>query len=355
MQLVAKIHRWAGGLIGLLLALLGLTGALLVWKGAWIAWTVPGIDKTITTSPLELAGVTESLIGNSSQAPNYIIFANHDVAVHTINTGSKSGYYAKSDGTVLASWDSIWGRLETFLFDIHHYFLIGDPGKTMTGIAGLLGVGFVVTGLILWWSMRKTFKFRLWPTRMTRPSIIRQHRDLGVVLAPLLFLTMLTGVMMTLQPVAALILLPFSSPAEMRAANARPEVKAGSAENADWRKIMTVAQQRFPDAHIRLASLPRKTGDPITIRMKQFDEWHSNGRTMVWFDGETGEVLGTVDALKLPQGSMIYNLVYPLHAAKIGGLVYKIAQTLTGLALTLLGSLAVWSFWFRRPKTRKPD
>jgi len=36
------------------------------------------------------------------------------------------------------------------------------------------------------------------------------------------------------------------------------------------------------------------------------------------------------------------------HAAKVGGFGWEIAMTLSGLALTLLGSLAVWSFWFRR-------
>ena len=36
MKLLDTLHRWTGGLIGLLLALLGLTGTILLHKEAWI-------------------------------------------------------------------------------------------------------------------------------------------------------------------------------------------------------------------------------------------------------------------------------------------------------------------------------
>ena len=44
-------------------------------------------------------------------------------------------------------------------------------------------------------------------------------------------------------------------------------------------------------------------------------------------------------------------------AGKAGGLVWKLAMTLSGFGLTLLGSLAVWSFWIRRVihrRSRRP-
>lgn len=40
MKWLDLLHRWTGGVIGVVLALLGLTGCLLVWKTAWIM--VPG-------------------------------------------------------------------------------------------------------------------------------------------------------------------------------------------------------------------------------------------------------------------------------------------------------------------------
>jgi uncharacterized iron-regulated membrane protein len=56
------------------------------------------------------------------------------------------------------------------------------------------------------------------------------------------------------------------------------------------------------------------------------------------------------DAFQLPAGSRLFNTVYPLHAASIGGLPYKLAMTFAGLGLSLLGSLAVWTFWSGHPR-----
>ena len=71
----------------------------------------------------------------------------------------------------------------------------------MIGIAGLAAILFVITGTILWWRTRRTFKFRLWPKRLSRPMIVMQHRDLGIVMAPLAAaLGLVTGTILIFKP-----------------------------------------------------------------------------------------------------------------------------------------------------------
>lgn len=60
------------------------------------------------------------------------------------------------------------------------------------------------------------------------------------------------------------------------------------------------------------------------------------------------------DALSMPAGQQAFMKVYPLHAAKVGGLAYRLLMTLSGLGMALLGTLAVWSFWFKRPRKVAP-
>jgi uncharacterized iron-regulated membrane protein len=63
------------------------------------------------------------------------------------------------------------------------------------------------------------------------------------------------------------------------------------------------------------------------------------------------------DAQALPLGSRIANADFPLHAAKVGGLAYRLVMTVSGLTLALLGSLAVVTFWGNpsgAPKRRRP-
>ena len=117
--------------------------------------------------------------------------------------------------------------------------------------------------------------------------------------------------------------------------------------------MLTEGRRRFPDAEFRILSLPRKDGDPIGLRMKQPAEWLPNGRTTMAFDAATGEVLGARDALKLAPGAQAFNMAFPIHASKVGGWAWRILLTISGLAMTMLGSFAVWSFWFKRPKPVK--
>jgi uncharacterized iron-regulated membrane protein len=351
MRLLDLVHRWTGGLIGLVLAMLGLTGAILVHEDSWIM--LPHTSDALVRDPAIVAAVTERLLTVNPKA-NGIVFASERFGLHQLRGADGAGAYADQAGAIVTRWASQWERPELWLFDLHHHLFAGDVGETVIGVAGLCALLFVITGVILWWRTRRTFAFRLWPKRLSRPAIVMQHRDLGIVVAPLLLLSALTGTMMIFKPVAAVVVAPFSAPAEVTAAMAQPKLKSGPlAARPDWRAMLGTARQRFPDAEFRVLSLPRKPGAPISLRMKRAGEWLPNGRTTLWFDASDGRLLDARDALAMPAGAQVFNAAYPLHSGKVGGLAWRLVMTVSGLALAMLGSLAVWSFWFKRPRRKK--
>ena len=61
----------------------------------------------------------------------------------------------------------------------------------------------------------------------------------------------------------------------------------------------------------------------------------SNAKLVKWADGTYGVYLGN-EYYDIP-GEMLNN---------------QLVMTASGLGLTLLGTLSVWSFWFHRPKKR---
>lgn len=346
------VHRWTGGVLGLVLAIMGLTGAILVHEESWLSLTLPHAADVRVADTDRIAEATARLMAEPKAQG--ITYAGDRFGLHQIRMAKGAGAYADQAGNVVTRWDSQWSRPEIWIFDLHHHLFTGDTGETVIGIAGLAAILFVITGSILWWRTRKTFKFRLWPKRLSRPMIVMQHRDLGIVMAPLLLLSAVTGTMMIFKPFAAIITMPFSSPSADAAAMKPPKVKSGPlAAHPDWRAIVLAAHARFPDAQIRILSLPRKAGDPILVRMKRAGEWLPNGRSNIWFDAADGHVLGSIDALALPRGAQVFNGAYPVHAAKVGGLLYRLLMTCSGLTMMLLGSLAVWTFWFKRPKPKK--
>jgi uncharacterized iron-regulated membrane protein len=223
----------------------------------------------------------------------------------------------------------------------------------VTGFLGLAAIIFVVTGLILWWRTRATFAPQLWPKRLSRLAILRHHRDLGVIAAPLILLAALTGSMMVLKPFGHALLAPLSGPGAIAASLKPPEVRGGPADGVDVPALLAAASQRFPAAEARMLVWPRKPGDLMALRVRQPGEWHPNGRTTLWFDAATGELVEARDALALPAGPRAFNALYPLHAASVGGPAFRLAMTAAGLTLTLLGTLAVWSFWTGRATARR--
>ncbi len=343
------VHRWLGGCIGLVLALLGLTGTILLWKTAWIG--LPHSDDVQRTDVASIAAATGRILADSPGQAGSIIYASENFGLHELRLVAGGGQYANQDGAPVTAWATQWERPEQWIFDLHHHLFTGDLGETVAGVAGLSALMFIISGAILWWRTRRTFRFRLWPKRLSRAAILMHHRDLGIIVAPLLLLTVVTGTMMIFRPFAALIVGPFSPPSEVVAAITPPPLRGGLlAQQPNWQAMFTAARSRFPDAEFRILAIPRRPGDVIFLRMRRAAEWLPNGRTLVAFDAASGRLIYSRDALAMPMGAQIFNAAYPIHSAKVGGLGYRLVMTLSGLAMMLLGTLTVWSFWFRRKR-----
>lgn len=340
MQFLSLLHRWAGGIAGLLLALIGLSGVVLIWEESWIS--LPGAGDVLNREPGAI-GLTVAAALEENADLSRITFASEDMALHQAIYSDDSGAYLNQTGDVVDRWDSMWGRPELWIFDLHHYLFLGDTGKIITGMLGVLLAAFTATGMILWWRTRKTFKFRLWPARPTKSAIVRQHRDLGAVASPLLLVAALTGALMIFPAASKWILAPLAGSEQV----IEPPTGAGAPhDDTDWPELLTAAQRAFPNAVPRRLMMPTEPGAPIALRMKQEFEWTPNGRTYVYLDPGSGRVLATVDPVNGDAALVITEKYYPIHAGKVGGPLWRLLLTFGGFALCMLGLLATWSFWF---------
>ncbi len=339
-------HRWTGGLIGLLLALIGISGALLVHRDFWTV--VPHKTDAQVQETSEVAHAVTTIMAEPSRRPEAITFASPGFGVDRLVYEDGSGAYTDQTGQILLKWESQWARPELWLSDFHKNLLGGEIGHVIIGAMGLVGLAFVLTGMILWWRTRRTFAFRILPKRMSRPAILRHHRDLGIVATPLLLLSFITGTALVFRPLSSVVLGPGAAQAIAEAARLPDHSNGALATNIDWGAMLREARRRFPNAEFRTLSLPRKGRGLIAIRMKQPWEWLPNGRSTLWFAADTGVLIKARNPARSPAQVRAYSLLYPLHAGKIGGLAYRLVMTVSGLVLALLGTLAVWTFWFRR-------
>ncbi len=339
MKLLSLLHRWTGGLVGLLLAVIGLSGTALLWEDSWIL--LDGAKEAAVGNPQELAHAV-AVAFEAGPGLTRVTFAGKEIGLHQAIYADGSGAYIAQDGAVVDRWTSPWERPELWLFEIHHYLLLGETGKTLTGVLGILLLGFTVTGFVLWWRTRRTFRFRLWPARFTASAIVRHHRDLGVVASPLLIVAAATGTLMVFPALSALLL---SAPAQGRMQPPLLDSLEQPNGKTDWERILTNAQTIFPAAEPRRLMMPSAPGAPIAIRFRQEFEWAPNGRSYVWVAPGEAAVVARDDPAEGDAGSAIVEKFYPVHAAKTGGLAWRILVTFAGLTLALLGLLASFSFW----------
>lgn len=330
MKLLSCLHRWTGGLIGLLLALLGLSGTILVWEDQWIG--LPHADEPVVQNAGSLARVVDSAGPQLSR----VTFADHGMSLHQLVFRDGGGAYVSQDGTVVDRWPVQWERPELWLFDFHHHLFAGETGELVSGIAGLIGLLFVVTGLILWWRSRRAFRWRLLPKTWAPGPIVSHHRDLGVIASPFLSVSLLTGVLMLFAPVREVVL----------GVEQRPRIELAGQLPQDPAALLAFAAKRFPDAQVRRLTMPKGEGDPLTVRLRQSFEWTPNGRTQIGVEAD-GRVW-VEDSNAANRSAALAEKAYPVHSAKVGGLAWQLAMTLSGLALTMLGGFTTWSFWARR-------
>lgn len=324
MTVLRKLHAWAGLALCLILAVLALSGSSLVFKPEWLRLTVPGADQVVAVTPQMAA---DALADAQAQfgAVRSVVFASPDIGLHQVNPKDGGGGYLRPDGVAVQSWGKN-DRVVDWLFDLHHHLLNGETGQQVAGFTGLGALVLAITGLILWWPARRSFSWRITPgAGGGRAPWLSAHRNVGVIAAPVILVILMTGAPVALgEQTGKLFGFVRVKP---------PKAQAGA---PNWPVALANAQARFPDAALRSAALPTEPGKPITVRLRQPREWHVNGRTMVHLEPATGRVLAVDDALKQAGLQQAYNAFWPVHASRVGGVVWKLTTLAGGLALLAL-------------------
>lgn len=336
---IRLIHAWSGLVLSVLVAVLSLSGSALIFKDDYLRAVFPEAKQTLELDPMRVGAAIErieSRFGAENLA--YVLLAHREMALHKVVMRDGAAAYARQSGEVVTRWEEN-GRVEDWLFHLHHYLFMGEFGKYLAGVIAICAVLMAASGIYLVTPFLPRFRGRFWPKSSGRQAILAHHRDLGVMFVLPILLITLTGAAMVFFTQASAILAavtlseptPFGQP-------------AGRQGNVYWPAALEDATSAFPDAQLRLLSWPRADDATASIRMRQPSEWHQNGRTYAYIDPRTSNVVATRNAEDLSRGERAAHAIYPLHSTGIGGRVYDIVAACAGLALTMLALLAAWSF-----------
>src|SRR5690606_28450631 len=110
MSIIDTLHRWAGGLIGLLLAVLGLSGGILVHKDTWIS--LPHAGDAQVQEVGQLAATLTQVMNTPGAQPQSVLFSTESFGLHRLRFSEEAGAYISQTGDTVASWTSKWDRVE---------------------------------------------------------------------------------------------------------------------------------------------------------------------------------------------------------------------------------------------------
>jgi uncharacterized iron-regulated membrane protein len=115
-----------------------------------------------------------------------------------------------------------------------------------------------------------------------------------------------------------------------------------------WAEILTALDRTLPDGETVFFYPGTAENARLMFRKRVPGEWHPNGRSYVIIDPYTAIVVQSIDARAQGVGTRVMHAVYPVHAAKVGGIGMVALAGVTGVALSWLAVGGVWAYLGRR-------
>lgn len=353
-RVIFNFHLYTGLAAGLFLVLSGFTGSIIVFREEIEALMHPELmqvesgDKRASLQTVldtvkrayphdKLLSVRMPLTPQQT----YLLKMNdaHDLFVY-VDPYSGKILGAHKQGETFMGWLAL----------VHTELLFGERGKTLLGVSALLLMCMSITGLILWWprngNISRGFKIK-WRA-LTKKLVFDIHRAFGIYALLFLLIIAFTGVSLVFnKSVAQLLNFMTASPSRPVPPVSDPaEALAGPSLD----DLLSKADHILP-APITWVNLPQTPEAPLVVRKKLPEELHPNGRSFVYFDQYTGEVLYVENGAVAPTGTRIYNSLYPIHTGVIGGPPTRILQVLVGFSPLVL-FVTGYILWINRRKAK---
>jgi uncharacterized iron-regulated membrane protein len=351
-RVIRTFHAWLGVTLALLLLISSCTGSVLVWKNQIVSLSLPAPDIEFEPTPQNLAPLAEAIEDRYDNTEiGQIAFPTSSFPYAKVSLADTRYAYFDTEGNLLDEWTQN-ERWEEWLYDLHHRLLLENLGLTIVGLMGIAAMTLLIAGVITFWPLRSGFKQGILLSGSARLALLRTHRNLGIIEALPLLLTLVTGVILAFpDQVETLMLDPFRG--EDYSMDFTDDIDDISGEHTgDWLPAMERALAVFPDSQIRTAQVPSIFSPYRILGMQQKGALNPTGMSKVYIYAEQGWMEFRIDAQNQHLSERLYNTAYPLHTGKMDSLVFKLVLTLSGMVVAVLSSLGLISFIKKYLKTR---
>ncbi len=349
-------HLWLGLTLGLLFALLGLTGSLLVFYPELDRLLYPQRAVSTPAAITSFNEIVEALrraeptrpdtwrieLPRSSEAP---ITARYYKPVETQQRSFAPLIVTLDPASLKVTSRRFWGDdVFTWIYDLHYRLLLETGGNTVLGIASLIALVLLLSGLYLWWPSPGNWQGAL----SFKAKAVWKRRIYDLHAKPGAYGLLLVG---TLTVTGLLLVVPgWFTPAIGQLSPLTPwyqaehsAVRQSAHITAD--QAVHIALARFPDADVRWIHTPSPEHGVWRIQMRQAGEPNRRfPRTNIWIDGASGDIVAIRDPKQNGAGDTLLDWLHPLHNGEAFGLAGRIIAFACGL-LPLLALVTGFIRW----------
>ena len=356
--IVRRIHLWLGLTVGLLFAITGLTGSVLVFYPAIDGALHPGLAQVPEEArPRSWQAVYDALRRDNAQRTGAWRI---EVTPHGGPIPIRYYRPVETRGRAFAPlmlWldpvtlrpvrRSYWGDYwTTWIYDLHYRLLLEEPGAIIMGVAGIVMLAMLVSGLWAWWPRRGGWRRSLaWKRHAARSRRLYDlHKWTGIGGAVVLIVVTVTGVMLDLpdqvRPVVARTSPLFAPP------TLESVPRPGGMLPLDT--LVGRAEAIMPGAPLAWIETPASERGVVRINVAAPGEPSRRfPRSNVWLDPYDGRVLAVRDERRDSGGDTLLTWLHPLHDGEAFGLVGRWLVFVSGLLPTLLFVTGMWRWWGR--------
>jgi len=340
-KLILNLHLYGALIGGLFLIVLGVTGIILAIK--------PEIDHLLNPGLFRIAPQTQALPLSKIEEAVRTKYPGKNFGSFTFPQSSDESYITQFQSTQVFvnsyTGEIIGTRQKPTVLDqirsLHTNLWLGQSGRNLVAAATVLSILLLVSGIYLWWPVRKT--------GTARGLSFYLHYALGIYFALFMLLLSVSGTVMAFEWIFRPWLFSVThSPAPSK--YFMPSTMIPGKAPISCSEALNIATNRLPGALPIMLSTPGYPKGSYGIDLQYPGDFREN-RVLV--DQYSGTVLSVIDSRQPSTAVRIMTDNGAIHTGEIFGLPSKIVMSLASLVLALQVVTGYWLWW--KKLRRKPD
>ncbi len=292
--------------------------------------------------------------------PERIGIRNDPQASVAVSFGREAGtvYVDPYTGDVLGGESWVHGFLHT-VEQWHRWLASRDIWRPVTGASNLVFLFLVISGFYLWWPRNwnpKSLKaVTVFNSRLTgKARDWNWHNVIGFWCAPILFITTVTGAIMSYQWANDLLYRATGNePPPTRERRSEKEALGPEPTTVSLDSLVNAVQAQAPGWVSVSMRFPKHDGDSMSASVQEPPTWQPAPRSQLVFDSKTGAVKKWKPFAEENAGRQARTFVKSLHTGQAGGILGQILAFIGAMGAGFL----VWTGFalsYRRFFKRRP-